>query len=282
MKTTNPTLNALLATGQFAYCDIYTMTLRDGTILRYTDADTDIVYGGSTYYCERVFISGIRSTSRLGLETDRMDVKFIPQSTEIIGGVQFRIAARLGYLDRATILKERLFFSDFNQAAAGKVYMFSGEISDVDVTSTEVHASVLSETHLLDTPMPNVIYQPSCTHVFGDSGCGFNRATTQVSGTVSSGSSASQIVCGLAQANGWFDLGVLTMTSGALNGLKRTVNIYTTGNIKLLTPFPSAPANGDTFTVVRGCARTQSACLSLGNSAKFRGFPFVPAAETAI
>jgi len=48
-------------------------------------------------------------------------------------------------------------------------------------------------------------------------------------------------------------------------------------------PLPFAPAFGDAFTVYAGCDRTLATCQGrFNNKANFRGFPFVPPAETAV
>jgi hypothetical protein len=49
MKTASPALLALLASGQFCYAELFTLTLANGTVLRWTGADTALVYGGHAF-----------------------------------------------------------------------------------------------------------------------------------------------------------------------------------------------------------------------------------------
>ena len=39
---------------------------------------------------------------------------------------------------------------------------------------------------------------------------------------------------------------------------------------------------GDAFTVYPGCDKQQSTCALFGNSANFRGQPFIPAPELSV
>ena len=85
----------------------------------------------------------------------------------------------------------------------------------------------------------------------------------------------------MAQAAGYFDLGVVKFTSGANNGVARTVKRHTSGQLVTLQPLPAAVANGDTFQVWPGCDKLQGTCSGkFANLARFRGQPYIPMAET--
>jgi hypothetical protein len=49
-----------------------------------------------------------------------------------------------------------------------------------------------------------------------------------------------------------------------------------------LYPLLVVPAPGDTFTVTFGCDKTMATCNLFSNIQNFRGFPYVPPAETAV
>ena len=88
----------------------------------------------------------------------------------------------------------------------------------------------------------------------------------------------------LTQADGYFDQGQITFTSGANNGLSRLIKSFkhTSGAITLATPLPTAPAAADTFTALPGCDLSMATCTSkFSNLLHFRGTPFVPTPETA-
>ena len=107
-------------------------------------------------------------------------------------------------------------------------------------------------------------------------------ATVTVTGSVASVSSPrSGFATSLGQATGWFDLGTLTFTSGANDGVSRTVQAFDAGAFSFALAFPADIAPGDTFSVFPACMHTMDDCANKHNNlVHFRGFPFVPAPET--
>lgn len=67
-------------------------------------------------------------------------------------------------------------------------------------------------------------------------------------------------------AHGW-----VTFTSGTLNGVRRQVLESYSGEL-IVAELPSAPANGDTFIIERGCPRTWNGCCERRNWENFGGF----------
>ena len=61
----------------------------------------------------------------------------------------------------------------------------------------------------------------------------------------------------------------------ALRGLSRRVLASYDGEAQTMG-FPVAPANGDTFTIERGCRRTWNACCARRNWENFGGFLDLP------
>jgi hypothetical protein len=86
----------------------------------------------------------------------------------------------------------------------------------------------------------------------------------------------------LTAANGLYNLGVITFSSGANAGFQATVKLYqnASGNVQTMLPFPANVANGDEFAITRGCDKTQATCTSFSNIAHFKATPFVPVPET--
>jgi uncharacterized phage protein (TIGR02218 family) len=130
------------------------------------------------------------------------------------------------------------------------------------------------------------LYQAGCINTLFDTSCGLNAAAFATSGTVAMASAASGFSTTLAQATGYFDLGVVTFTNGTNSGLSRTVKAYAKGapgTVSLTSPFPVVPAPGDAFTITAGCDKQQSTCSGkFGNLINFRGFPYVPENSTAV
>jgi hypothetical protein len=98
-----------------------------------------------------------------------------------------------------------------------------------------------------------------------------------------SGGQGSPVVTPLGSTSGYFDYGVMTMTSGANDGLSMEVKSYTVGQIVLQLPFPYAVAVGDSYSLTAGCDRSFTTCKDrFSNVLNFRGEPYVPGLDKVI
>jgi uncharacterized phage protein (TIGR02218 family) len=160
---------------------------------------------------------------------------------------------------------------------------FQGRVADVKCGRFAAKITVNSDLELLNIAMPRNVVQTGCVHTLYDAGCTLLKSSFQVSGSVSSlGSAANKINTGLTQADGYFDLGVITFTSGALNGRSFTVKsfLHAGGAVTTIAPLVGV-ASSDTFTIVPGCDKQQATCnAKFSNLAHFRGYPYVPVPET--
>lgn len=261
MKPASPALISLLASDSFLYADLYTFTLRSGAVLRYTNADIDLTYGGNLYrsggeVSGYALVEGGRMRSVKGLEVDTTTITMAPGVNDVINGIPLLKAARQGLFDRAGVLKQRLFMARWGDVSAGAIVIFSGEVSDVEPSRTLVTLTVKSDIYLLNINMPRAVYQAACTHSFGDSGCGVNRASYAESHAAAGGTTALVIAAATGRAVGYFTLGTLQFTSGANAGLSRSVKSNDGTSIQVFSPFPNVPAAGDLFTVTPGCDKT--------------------------
>jgi hypothetical protein len=300
LKVASPTLQALLATNEFVAADLYTFTLVGGQVLRWTSFDTDVVANGFT------FSSGAQAGPffdrqdnkakchwKIGVEVDTLIFDVIPGAATV-NALPFLQACRLGVFDGAELQLERAFLAPpvsglFPPAAAsaGTVVLFVGRIAEVDLGRSLATFNVNSHLELLNLNLPRNLFQSSCVNSLYDAACGVTRASYAVNGTAATGSTASVIAATLAQATAWFDQGSIAFTSGQNAGFARTVKSYSAGSpgtLSLIAPFPFAPAPGDTFTAYPGCDKTNGAggCAKFANTARFKGFPYVPIPETAV
>lgn len=87
----------------------------------------------------------------------------------------------------------------------------------------------------------------------------------------------------LGSDSGYFDYGLLTMTSGASEGLSMEVKSYVPGQITLQLPFPFTVAAGDTYSLTAGCDRSFATCRDrFNNVVNFRGEPYVPGLDSLV
>ncbi len=172
---------------------------------------------------------------------------------------------------------------EWGDTSLGSVPLFEGRVGSVTATRTSAVLTVRSDLELLDIQMPRNLYQPGCSRTLFDAGCGLNAAAYAASGSVLAGSTAQQIVTVLSQPAGYFAQGHLQMTSGEANGQQASIASWAGGILTLIMPLSAIPAAGNSFTIWPGCDKTMNTCQAkFNNLARFRGFPFIPPAETAL
>ena len=284
MKSAPAALITLLSTQrQFWLADLYTFTLVDGTILRYTSADVSITVGARVFDHAGPMISRSRTRIALGVSVDSLDLEITATSATLLSGLPWLQAITNGALDGAMVELERAFASSPGAAIAGTVLLFVGRISDTNTESLKARVIVRSYLELLNTSLPRNLYQPSCGYSVYGSGCGLSRATFAVNSSAAAGSTRQVINCALTQAAGYFTIGDIQFTSGQNLGVIRTVKSYTPGIVNLAYPLPKNVSVGDTFSIAPGCDKRETTCTgTFNNKARFKGFPHIPVPETAL
>jgi hypothetical protein len=312
MKPASPALVALLNSATaFIMADLWTFTLQGGTSYLYSGGQTAI----TDRTTGRVFTLGPRferSTTRvvIGIQSDELDVRIYPATTDTLGGTSWEQAVWQGQLDGATVQLERAFMGaaggGYGDTSAGTVVLFAGRVSDAEVSRTMIELKVRSHLELLNIEMPRRLWQPQCNHNFGGVMCGYDRVNGRnAEGTSTgigalnivalAGSTASLIYVGGAAVTGQYYLGTCIGVTGANAGQKRTITGVVTGQISFKLAFLSPPAGNDQFQVLPGCDRTLVTCANVfrnsrvtstgynpANAERFGGFPFVPPPENAI
>lgn len=278
MKSASGSLVTYLRTATaFFVADLWKIILANGTTLYWTSAATTIATSSGTYSAGPVIERGPIRT-KVGLEVDSLEVTLKGPAIQILG-LAMPQAAGNGALDGARVELRRIVMPTFGDTSKGDFIAFAGRVSTVNPSSTEVRLSIKSDLELLNVQMPRNVYQPGCSRTLFDSGCGKLRAAYQKTATVTGGDRYT-VNTSLPDPGGWFDLGVITFTSGPNAGVSRTVKSFQSGTFTLALPLPYAAAGS--ITAVPGCDKTKSTCQSkFNNLAAFRGFPFVPKPETA-
>lgn len=292
MKPASPTLLALLATRQFYTCDLYTFNLVNGSTLYYATGDQDIIFGDITYVCGgqngALFNrQGNRAKSSWTIGTQVSTIQFdcMPRAA-MIGGVTFLQACQQGIFDGATMNLERAFMPTYGNVSAGLVNVFFGRCAEVDAGRSVATFTINSHLELLNQNMPRNVYQSNCSNTLYDPGCGLLKAAFTVVGHTVGGSNLSAINTSLLQSTDYFDLGVITFTSGQNAGISKNVKSFVggvPGIVNVTTPLPFAPASGDAFTIYPGCDKTMNTCqVKYNNFKNIKSTPFIPEISTAV
>ena len=294
MKTASDEFKAILALDAFWKADLFVITLLDGTVLRVTNWPDPLTVSGLTYQPAAISLSNRDNDSahsgggggmeqKQGLEVAQLVLDWGWDDTPIVGTLPGGAALRAGIFSRAQIVRSRIVMRPSLpvSTSAGAVQVFSGRFADMDGDRFGGTFNAESDLSLLNADMPRNLYQASCIWTLYGIGCGLTPVNT--AGTVSSGATKTVIPCSLSQASGYFNRGKVAFTSGANAGLRRAVKVYTSGSLAIYPALPYVPASGDGFNATPGCDKTRlGGCTFFNNLARFRGYPFVPAPETAI
>jgi len=288
MKTTNATLNNyLLNNAVYTMCDLVTITPVSGSVIRLTDADVDITLSSNTYYHNTYQFKRSNTKIHIGLQVDEMDFTIFDIGSNLINTHTLYESCVNGYFDNAQIKVQRLMNCYGTYTTDYLIWMFEGNVSQANPSRYEIKLKVKSELEKLNLPTPRNLYQPTCVNTLFDTNCGLSSGTylkTGTMGTVTS-STVFQATLSTTPTANYYDLGYITCTSGANNGVKRSIKTQTgttTVTLTLFYPLPYTPTAADTFTILPGCDKVYaSGCTKYSNTAKFRGFDYIPRNEDA-
>lgn len=306
MKNCSTATEAILASGSFLLYHLYDLILNTGQTYHFTDGEVPLsnvtvyVPGGTIgpyNYQTGMTIVRDKLSQKAGTEAGQLKVAFIPQADSPnnpirIAGYPIMQAARYGFLRGATLRMSKMFLIppmatggqlDLSPGAMG---YFLGTVQGVEVDRFFVDLTVEDALSLLgNQQMPQNLFAVGCFHQVFDPGCTLLAATYTVTGSVSTAGDGAHFTTSLTQADDYFDLGVLTMTSGAAAGQSANVQSFkhASGAVILLNPFSAVPSPGDNFSVYPGCDRQQPTCITkFGNLPHFAGVPNMPVPETIV
>lgn len=283
-ETSAGALDALFAArGPLNMADLYTVTLASGAVYRWSGSDVQVSANSQTW----VLGPGLRRSAlkwKVGLEVDTCTLDITDNLGTVIGGQALIPFIAAGGLGEARVEIARAFWALGATSPVGLLLAFSGRVSDIPaIDRFSAQVTVASDLELLDVKVPREVYQAGCLNTVFDATCGLSRAayTTSASATGASSADRTSFPHALAQAAGYFDLGVVTFTSGPNAGDSRTVKQHTAGQVVVALPWRVAVASGHAFTIRPGCDGLQATCSGkFSNLVRFRGQPYIPAQET--
>jgi uncharacterized phage protein (TIGR02218 family) len=282
MKTISAGLQTIFESDRFYMADLYALTLVSGTVVRLTSADVDVSFGGSSYLASGPAIERSSLNWRTGVEVDSLELTLYPHAEDTLAGLSWLRAIRQGVLDGAELTLSKAFLLDWTSSAEA-LTLFEGRVAGIDADRSKAVVTVNSHLELLDIEVPRQLYSPGCCLNLYDPDCAVVKATYTYSGTVGAGATASVIpVAGVDKYRGYFAYGYLSLSGGAV---RRTIKEWAPGSpgfAKVAVPLYDIPAEGASVTLVAGCQKTLEVCRDkFSNLVHFRGFPYIPAPETA-
>lgn len=276
--------------------DLFTVTLSSGLVIRATDGQLPVNYGGNQFLPTR-WGSWRCEGTKCGLGPMNAEAEFtvFANADELLPAwnITLNEAAQLGLFDAASILIQTAYMPDvWGDTALGVAIRYGGQITEfTPVGRTTVKGVAKPFTFTLNQPMPRKVLQPSCGWTLGDAGCTVNLATFTFSNTVGAGTNSIVIAPGTAftQADGYFTQGVVKFTSGLNAGLSVSIQSHSGGVLRLVKPPLFPMSTGDAFQVTAGCDHTMLTCQQKfsnlvpgGNPNNFGGTPYIPNREAFI
>jgi uncharacterized phage protein (TIGR02218 family) len=281
MKTASPTLVAYLQANNTAFiAELFRFTLHDGSVLRWTTYDSDLL-GYSSDGPVIAYEGGVLRQT-VGSETSTLDVLLgVAPSFRLPNGKRLPAAAAAGDFDGADVQIDRVYMATPGDTSMGIVPWFTGIVGPVRPASTGVVLTINSALDKMNRKLPRRVFSPTCPFSIYDAACGLAR--TYTSGAVlTSGSTVNAVSVNVA--TGFWARGSIEFLSGVCVGVHRTVSLQSSvaGGLRLQfnVPLPFAPSQGDLLQLLPGCDKTYAACIAHANQTRFGGFPFVPKPES--
>lgn len=278
MRTLSSALTTVLTTGgPFVKADLWTFTLSNGSVFRWTSSQSPLTVGGNTFTVGPPIERGSLSW-KLGLQVDELQCTILDDGNTTINSQSLVKAAWQNMLDLAQVELQRFVSDSWDNVAVGSVEYFTGEVGDVKVKGKTITLTIESKLAQLKSTFPRTYILPSCANTLYDGVCTLVQASFTDAGTVGGTPTASSFtLAGISEADDYFAQGKIEFTSGANNGQVRTVKSYKSGVVTLAYPLYAIPSVGDSLNAIAGCDKTRSTCLNkFNNLAHFRGFPYVP------
>lgn len=290
MRYASYSLKALLDSDSFVMADLYDILLVNGEHIFLTSADIDLYYqmGRSS----QTFISALieRNQWKLskGTSVNSLTVTIYPNdyvSNILVGGIPLIEACNIGALDGSQVYIYRAFMPTWkynNINNDNTITLYFGYISTITADRTMVQFEVKSALEYLNLKTPKNLFQAPCGNIVYDLTCSLDIVNYTTNFTVTNAIDKQNISTGIAQPDGYYNLGIITCLTGVNAGAKRSVLSFVNGIATVSLLWDNIPQTGDTFSIVAGCDKTMATCKNkFNNIANYRGFPFVPPPETA-
>lgn len=282
LRSCSPALATALASGQKLWsADLFYLQFASGSNRRYTSWETDLKIVDFTYISAKPWIRRSRWGVTNTMVVPEMTVTFMAQND----APNMKTLAHNGLFDGATMDMSRLFMpTPGDVTTLGTIDIFFGDVGAVDIIGTEITLRVKGRNNRLDVPAPRNLYQTGCLHTFCDPGCTLSAGSFTATYTVGTSPAPSKTFLPWTSAPGTpadYLSGKLTMLTGTSAGQVRTIVGADATGLTLAYPLYALPVTGDTFSALKGCAKTAAACTGYGNLINFRGFPWIPTPDAS-
>jgi uncharacterized phage protein (TIGR02218 family) len=247
-------------------------TLENASVYGFTSHTGDIVISGVTYQASTGY-TPTAVASNADLAVDNLDVVgFLDWSRITDADIQS------GLWDHAAI---EIFQVNYLDLTLGSIPVRAGKIGEIKTSRLQFVAELRGMAQQLQQDVGQ-IYSASCRANLGDTRCGVDLGAITVTGSVTTATSSQTFTdTSRAEADGYFDNGLMTMTSGDNIGLSMEIKTFLSDEFVLQLPFPYAIALTDTYSAYPGCKKrfVEDCQTKFNNVLNFRGEPHVPGVD---
>ncbi len=164
MKDTTDALAEYLNTQkEMVSCDLYTLTLYDGTKYYFTDADHNVTYDGVTYLHDALLLKREQTKINNAISVDSMTVSIYATKDDKLGDKPLFLAAHDGAFDRATLAMSRCFF-DMDGEVIGVIGLFAGTTEVKSCGGLLMKLTVKSKVQGMSQEYPRRKFYPQGTY----------------------------------------------------------------------------------------------------------------------
>jgi uncharacterized phage protein (TIGR02218 family) len=255
------------------------VTRTDGEVFGWVDHDRDLTIDGVTYVA-RTGLTASATQTTADLQPATLDVTaFMDVSSEA------EIEAGVWDEARVTVFETRWDVLPSVVDATQVNLLLAGKLGQIERQSGVFTAQLHGLLEQLDTQIGRV-YSAACPWRLGDSRCQVDLTPYTHTGTITGGGADSRYTFhdeAQGQAAGYFNEGVITLTSGANAGHSMDIRTWVPPWFELHRPLPYPITVGDTYQAVRGDDKTYGTCAVIfDNQARFGGFPYVPGIDAVM
>ena len=274
MKAVSVALKAHLAQEVTTLATLWKITRTDSIVFGFTDHTEDITYSAVTYEAATGYVPSAVKTSA-GMNVDNLEVQAFLNSASMT-----EADLMAGLWDYADIEIVRVNYADLTM---GHEWIRKGKIGNVKTGRTNFTAELRGMMQPLQQNIGRV-YGVSCDADLGDTRCGVTIASYTVTGIVTTATNNKTFTdTSRTQADGYYDGGLLTWTSGLNNTYQMEVKTFLSDVFTLQQSMPNAIQVGDTYSVYTGCDKSVATCnTKFSNVVNFRGFPHIPGRDRMI
>ncbi|WP_396189775.1 DUF2163 domain-containing protein [Flavobacterium sp.] len=248
---------------------LWRLERRDGLVMAFTDFDEDIFFNNIQYKASGGYTPSAVETNS-GLAVDNLNIQSIIDHESIK-----EEDIRAGVYDYAAV---EILLVNYKDLSMGSLIQRNGILGEVTSGRVAFEAELRGMTQPFSQKIGRV-YTAACQANLGDARCKVNLTPFTFNGTVSSVTDNRRFNTSLTNDDNYFNGGLLTWMSGPNLGLKMEVKTSTLQNgfIELQQQMIYPVSIGDTFSVYKGCDKTDATCKAgFNNIVNFRGFPYVP------